>query len=83
MTKELKVVSASWCSNCKTAKMMLDRNDVKYTVVDFDTQEEEFSKAGISRGIPVFVLYEDEKETNRWNKFDKKVLEEIKASLCK
>lgn len=79
--KELKVYSASWCSNCKTAKMMLDRNSVKYTTVDFDTQEEEFKKAGIERGIPVFVMYDDGKETKRWNKFDKKVLEEIKAEF--
>lgn len=81
MSKELKVFSASWCSNCKTAKTMLDRKQIPYTVVDFDSQEEEFEKAGISHGIPVFILYDNGKEEKRWAKFDKEVLGEIEASL--
>lgn len=78
--KNLKVFSAPWCSNCKTAKMMLDKNNVKYDIVDCEEKPDEFEKEHV-QGIPVFIAYENGNELKRWNKFDKGVLEEIKATM--
>ena len=56
--KEIKVISASWCTNCNTLKKQLDSMNVKYSVVDADVDIDYVRKVG-ARSLPTTVIEED------------------------
>lgn len=53
--KELKVISASWCTNCGNLKKQLDTLNVPYTVVDADVDMDYARKVG-ARSLPTSVI---------------------------
>lgn len=56
----IKVISASWCSQCTVLKHSLDTNNIQYQVVDADNFEnhEYISKLGI-KSLPITILEVD------------------------
>jgi len=56
---ELRVYSATWCRDCRTAKRFLDQHSIPYQEIDIDTTpgaaEEVLANVG-KRAIPQFVL---------------------------
>lgn len=56
--KKLKLISASWCTNCSSLKKQLDQLGVEYTVVDADDDMDYARKAG-ARSLPTTVLEVD------------------------
>ena len=37
MSKEITMYSADWCSDCRRSKRLLDSLDVKYTLIDVES----------------------------------------------
>ena len=58
MSKEVVVVSASWCGNCGVLKDALTRSGIVYRVVDAD-ENMEFCRENGVRSLPTSFIYED------------------------
>lgn len=56
--KQIKVVSAVWCSQCQALKKQLDSKGVEYEVIDADEQMEFCQQNGV-RSLPTTFVYED------------------------
>ena len=61
--------SAAWCSPCKQAKPVFQQlketiKDVEFEIVDIDEQHEMAQDFDI-RGVPTFMLIEDNEEVKR------------------
>lgn len=60
MSKEIVVVSASWCVNCSVLKDMLTRAGIIYKVIDADGPEGmDFCRENGVRSLPTSFVYED------------------------
>lgn len=78
MAKVFKVFSAPTCGNCNNVKMQLDKNNIKYEVVNVEElSDEELGKLSI-RAIPMVTIEVDGVETKRFVGINKEKLEEIK-----
>jgi thioredoxin 1 len=67
--KKIVMFSAAWCSPCKQAKPVFQQlketiKDVEFEIVDIDEQHEMAQDFDI-RGVPTFMLIEDNEEVKR------------------
>lgn len=53
----VKVISSSWCQQCKVLKSSLEREGIEYTLVDADdfANQEYIAKLGV-RSLPVTII---------------------------
>jgi glutaredoxin len=59
------VYTADWCGPCKKVKGLFTRAGFKPTYVDVDEEPNEAAKMGV-RGIPVTIVYDGEREVQRF-----------------
>lgn len=60
MTKEIIVVSTTWCAQCSVLKNDLTRAGVIYKVIDADSEEGmDFCRENNVRSLPTSFVYED------------------------
>lgn len=77
---EIVVYSASWCNPCKALKTALDAEDMKYTVVDIDSELDKAKEAQV-RGVPTIIIMNDEAYEKRIVGFDRNTISKIKAAI--
>ncbi len=83
MSITVKVVSASWCSQCQPYKKELEKQGIEYINLDADEESNMglLSKIGV-RSLPTTLVYKDDEiaSTLVGNKVNelKQTLEEIK-----
>lgn len=60
MASEITMYSADWCGDCRRSKRLLDSLNVKYTLIDVETDASAAEKVieinGGARTIPVIVF---------------------------
>ena len=70
MKKEVIVISAIWCPSClilnkNLKKLNKEYPEVKINKLDYDLDEEEVTEYNVGTKLPVIVIKENDKETNR------------------
>ena len=62
-------INAIWCSGClvmnKIWKQILEEKNIKTTELDYDMDEEEVKKYNPGDVLPVFIVFDEEKEVLR------------------
>ena len=70
MKKEVIVISAIWCPSClilnkNLKKLNKEYPEVQINKLDYDLDEEEVTEYNVGTKLPVIVIKENDKETNR------------------
>ena len=70
MKKEVIVISAIWCPSClilnkNLKKLNKEYQEIKINKLDYDLDEEEVTEYNVGTKLPVIVIKENDKETNR------------------
>ena len=60
MSKQIVVVSTSWCSQCSVLKDQLTRNNVTYRVIDADEDMDWCKENGV-KSLPTSFIYDGDK----------------------
>ena len=86
MEKEIIIISAVWCPSClilnkNLKKLKKEYPNLKITKLDYDLDEEEIKEYNVGIKLPVIVIKESNKETDRLT--GEKTYEEIKDFLKK
>ena len=81
MEKEIIIISAVWCPSClilnkNLKKLKKEYPNLKITKLDYDLDEEEIKEYNVGIKLPVIVIKECNKETDRL--IGEKTYEEIK-----
>ena len=62
-------INAIWCSGClvmnKIWKNITSKYDIETINLDYDMDEDEVSKYNVGDILPVFILYDEDKEITR------------------